>query len=139
MKETLYADSSAIVKRYRDETGSDEAVQAMRDARVVATSQITFTEVARALLLGDADGFESAIVDEWERDWHGHQVVELDHPIAAHAASLASHHGIRSLDALHLASALSLGGTPLRFATWDRRLAAAARGVGLRVVPASLA
>jgi predicted nucleic acid-binding protein len=46
------------------------------------------------------------------------------------------HHGIRSLDALHLASALALGGMPMRFATWDRGLAEAARGVGLQVVGA---
>ena len=50
---------------------------------------------------------------------------------------LAEHVGppmIRSLDALHLASALSLGDYPEAFITYDDRLAAAARTVKLRVL-----
>ena len=139
MNETLYADSSAIVKLYLDEQDSDDAARAMASARTVATSRISFTEVARALVRHEPDGVGAPIYDAWESDWQNHEVIELDQAIAAHAASLAAHRDIRSLDALHLASALSLGGIPLRFATWDRRLARAARGLGLRVVPASLA
>jgi uncharacterized protein len=136
VNETLYVDSSAVVKRYRDEPGSELAVAAMDAATALATSRITFTEVARALTLHDPEGAGAPVIDRWTRDWEEHEIVELDQGVATHAAALAAHHGIRSLDALHLASALALGGTPMRFATWDRRLADAARSVGLRVVGA---
>ena len=41
---------------------------------------------------------------------------------------------IRSLDAIHLAAALSLGDYPAAFITYDQRLAAAARALDLNVV-----
>ena len=42
--------------------------------------------------------------------------------------------GLRSLDAIHLASALSTGDYPEAFVTQDERLADAARAVGLKVL-----
>lgn len=45
---------------------------------------------------------------------------------------------LRSLDAFHLAAALVLSATDLTLATWDRRLHAAARERGLRVLPDAL-
>jgi predicted nucleic acid-binding protein len=41
---------------------------------------------------------------------------------------------LRSLDAIHLASALSIGDYPEAFVTYDERLADAARAVGLKVL-----
>jgi predicted nucleic acid-binding protein len=55
------------------------------------------------------------------------------------AAELALHHDLRSLDALHLASALLLGRDDLLMLTWDRRLHAAATSIGLRGLPEPLA
>jgi predicted nucleic acid-binding protein len=46
---------------------------------------------------------------------------------------------LRSLDALHLAAALTLATSELTFATWDARLHRAAREHGLRTLPAKLA
>jgi len=45
---------------------------------------------------------------------------------------------LRALDALHLASALSLDAEDVIFATWDARLHRAAREHGLRTLPAAL-
>jgi predicted nucleic acid-binding protein len=44
-------------------------------------------------------------------------------------------HDLRSLDALHLASALVLPREDLTVAVWDRRLHAAARADGLELFP----
>ena len=41
---------------------------------------------------------------------------------------------LRSLDAIHLASALSIGDDPEAFVTYDERLAEAAREAGLNVL-----
>jgi len=138
MDETLYLDASAIVKLYVEEEGSDVAATAVRATHTQATSLIAYVEVGRAIA-GRAtdetvrDGFRRV----WADDWEHYTVVGLDRPLAEHATSLAIHHGLRSMDAIHLASALALPPAPLRFATWDRRLWEAARAVGLRTVPAT--
>ncbi len=137
MPEVLYVDSSAFVKLYVEEDGRDEALTASEHASLMATSRIAYVEVGRALSLKAADEAERDDFREtWATDWRSHRVVDLDQGVAEHALALAAHHGLRSADAIHLASALALPAAPLRFATWDQRLWEAARAVGLRVVPA---
>jgi hypothetical protein len=51
--------------------------------------------------------------------------------IITHAADLAERHRLRSLDAVHLASALALGDPEVVLATWDADLGSAARAEGL--------
>lgn len=45
----LYLDTSALVKCYIAEDGSDDVIALMADAAAVATSLVTRTEVAAAL------------------------------------------------------------------------------------------
>jgi predicted nucleic acid-binding protein len=73
-----------------------------------------------------------------EGDWPSFDVVEVDAPLAAHAAQLALAAELRSLDALHLAAALVLSSPGLTVATWDSRLHRAARDQGLLTLPQSL-
>ena len=56
----LYLDSSALVKRYVAESGSDDVIALMADAAAVATSLVTRAEVAAAL----ARAVRSGKVDE---------------------------------------------------------------------------
>ncbi|HEX5927527.1 MAG TPA: type II toxin-antitoxin system VapC family toxin, partial [Baekduia sp.] len=70
--------------------------------------------------------------------WPAFGIVEVDEPLAEHAASLALDRGLRSLDALHLAAAMILPGPELTFVTWDQPLHAAAVAEGLDVLPAAL-
>ena len=56
-------------------------------------------------------------------------LIPIDDPILARAAALAEPL-LRSLDALHLATALHLRAPGLRFVTYDQRLAAAAASGG---------
>src|SRR5688572_29706647 len=61
------------------------------------------------------------------------EVVEFDIDIARHAATIAPLI-LRTLDAIHLASAVRLGAVVDAFVTYDDRLATAARATGLPVV-----
>jgi predicted nucleic acid-binding protein len=54
------------------------------------------------------------------------------------AAILSVEMGLRALDALHLAAALTLPVDRAVLATWDARLHRAARGRGLRTLPVAL-
>jgi predicted nucleic acid-binding protein len=62
-------------------------------------------------------------------------IVAIDDDLTRHAGDLAAHHQLRGYDAVHLASALRLGGRTT-FITWDRRLRDAALDAGLGVAPA---
>jgi predicted nucleic acid-binding protein len=66
----------------------------------------------------------------------GIEMIELDDPIARAAAEMAPR-TLRSLDAIHLASALALGDELGAFVTYDGRLADAARSAGLPVIAPS--
>jgi predicted nucleic acid-binding protein len=96
--------------------------------------RVGFVETARAV--GLVAG-ESA-VRRFAQEWPAFGVVEVDQDLAERAASLAVGGALRSLDALHLASALLLPRAELSVATWDRRLSHAARNHGLQVLPERL-
>jgi predicted nucleic acid-binding protein len=87
--------------------------------------------VGRALGAGELERFQSESAF--------FTVVEVDLRVAEDAAGLAISGGLRSLQAIHLAAALSLPSEALAFATWDRRLHRAAREGGLTLLPESLA
>jgi predicted nucleic acid-binding protein len=122
------------VKRYVAEAGSDAVRSAMQTASGWFMCRVGFVETARAV--GQVAG-ESA-VSRFAQEWPAFAVVEVDQELAERAASLALAGALRSLDALHLASALLLPRAEVCVATWDRRLSNAARDQGLRVLPESL-
>ena len=94
-------------------------------------SRVTFVEASRAI--GLASG--SAAVGRFTREWSAFSVVELDHVVAESAAAFTYKHNLRSLDAIHLASALVLPTEDLTFLTWDQRQHAAAYAEGLTTLP----
>lgn len=97
------------------------------------TSRITYVETMRAVQLGSRP--EDAVAAAFANDWRSFDVVELTGSVAERAASLAVAAGLRSLDAIHLASALLATTGDLLFATWDERLHVAAAEQGLPVLP----
>ena len=116
------------------ETGSDAVGRWIAEADAVVCSRIGFVEVFRAVMLAGSSDME-LVRGQFERDWEAISVVELQEGIARRAALLAMGLGLRSLDAIHLASAESVQGSDLRLATWDRRLWQAARFSGIEVLP----
>jgi predicted nucleic acid-binding protein len=60
-------------------------------------------------------------------------LVRVDEPVLLRAAALRDP-SLRALDAIHLATALSLGDDPEAFVTYDARLARAAARQGMVVV-----
>ncbi len=63
-------------------------------------------------------------------------LVGLDMPLARQAGDLAEELGLRGYDAVHLASALALGGD-ITFVTWDDELRGAAAKSGCAIAPAA--
>jgi uncharacterized protein len=125
----IYLDSCALVKLVSPapETAALERYLRERaDQRHVASALVR-TEVRRALrrieaparMVATADKLLAAVITISIRD------ELLD------AAGRLAEPGLRSLDAIHLATAQSLGAALTAFVTYDRRLLSAADGAGL--------
>jgi predicted nucleic acid-binding protein len=142
----LYLDSSALVKLYVNEPGSEQVHTLVQQASVVATSLIAYPEaraaVARrmregALTTDHAIQIKAALAVDWGAYW----VIPVREDIAQTAGDLSELYGLRGMDALHLASAMWLDrqhDDRITFAAWDQRLATSAQAAGLPVVGASL-
>jgi uncharacterized protein len=100
----------------------------MTEAEGWFVCRIGFVEVVRAVMLA---GYDARPVRE---EWTKFEIVDVDHDLVERAAALAVGHSLRSLDAIHLAAALTLRPDELQFATWDDRLSAAAAAEGLELL-----
>lgn len=132
---TLYADSSALLKRYVDEPDSERAVEMLAGDTELVTARHTVVEVRRNLArLLTGDDLTVARRD-FQVDLEAFAIVELDAATCELAATIAEQTGVRTLDALHLGAARRLG-VGLTFLTFDVRQAHAGRALGLTVVGA---
>jgi predicted nucleic acid-binding protein len=124
---TVYADSSALAKLVVREPESDHLRAYLDDGPVIATSRIATVEVARAAAVADPRAEVQRRVDHL-LDYC--LLVDVTAGVLQNARRLASV-TLRSLDAIHLASALQVA--PDEFVAYDQRLLAAAQAQGLRV------
>lgn len=126
-----YLDASALVKLGTPERESDALREHLAGYDAQLTSRVAFVEVGRALMRRGRASAE--LVDTVAEVFIGVALVDLDDDISASASSLDPP-TLRALDAIHLASALSLGAALDAFVTYDARLAEAARAAGMTVV-----
>ena len=139
-----YFDTSALVKRYVDEPGSREVRRLVR-ARRVMSSVLLRVEVLSVLRRRREEAVLSArafarLLRRVEADDASWQLVPVSDEIVAAARSRVLQQSVRTLDAIHLASAEALHREGLRipFVTADARQADAGRAIGLDVVPVGL-
>lgn len=144
---SAFLDSSAVVKLYADEEGSD----AVRGLAAIAVSGIVRVEVPAALWrkartgdLSEADA--RTLVSEFEADLLGTAdgepprfgVLAVSAVVLSRAASLLPLHPLCAYDAVQLASALAAAEADPEcrtFVCFDHHLSQAARAQGLEVQP----
>ena len=127
MSQLAYVDASAFVKLVIGEPES-AALNAALDAwSRKSSSALLEVEGPRAARRTNALAYDAA-----RALLAGMELLELDADIRRAAADL-SDPGLRTLDAIHLATALSLGERCGAFFAYDDRLIAAARAHGLTV------
>ncbi len=124
----LYLDSSAIVKLVLPEPESLALRDFLASNEDHISSSLARVEVLRTVRR--LDGTENRLRDA-ERVLARVSRVSMSGPLLASAAVLGPPN-LRSLDAIHLATALSLDGLDA-VVTYDRRLADAAADAGLTV------
>ena len=131
---TLYCDSSALVKLYVEEVGSDVVERAVGSATTVVTSAIALVEVrstlARALREARLTRSQfNAIRRRFLSDWANIVSMSVDPALCDEAAQLAERHALRALDGIHLASfqqLLERADDDVAFIGFDDRLSQAA-------------
>jgi predicted nucleic acid-binding protein len=132
----LYVDSSALLKRYLDEPDSDRFDETLEADRDWICARHTAIEIRRTLTRVLESSDLSGARAQFQADWSGTQVVELDEALCDLACELAETTGARTLDAIHLAAAQRVGGGVLPFLTADIRQAQIARSLGWVVLGA---
>lgn len=134
-----YFDTSALVKRYVDEAGRREVLQLLR-RRECVTSAVLPVELRSGLRRRVADGSLDAarlplILRRIAADRPYWTLIEIEAEVLAVAETLVATHPVRTLDAIHVASAqlfaarFSMPG--LMFVSADRRQTETAAAVGL--------
>lgn len=123
-----YLDSSAIVKLAVAEPQTPALRRYLARRRPLVSSALARTEVHRALLPFGEPAVRRGL-DVLSRI----DLVRINDRVLADAGELLPAE-LRSLDAIHLATARLFGGTLARLVTYDDRLADAARVLGITVV-----
>lgn len=133
----VFADTSALLKRYLREEGTGRVHEVLQAATSLAVAEIMEVEarsaLARRLRAGDlAPEDYAAIVDEVRLDLEDMIIVPLNRDVIDQALLGIERHHLRALDALQLGCAVvSQAGVVL---CADQALAAAARAEGYEVV-----
>ena len=122
-----YVDSSAIVKLAVAEPESRALRQYLVRRQPLVSSALAHTEVTRALLPSGTQAVARAH-DALRRV----QLLRVNDRVLTEAGRLEPAE-LRSLDAIHLASAGQLGGSVKQIVTYDERMAAAAEALGWSV------
>ncbi len=125
----IYLDSSALLKVLIDEHESEALAQwlASRADIPKVSSELATVEVLRA-----CRRIDEGVVPGARRLLSGLDLVPVTSEVIEQAA-LAGDPTVRSLDAIHLASAMVLRSDLSAFVAYDRRLREAAEAVGLAV------
>jgi len=135
-----YLDTSALVKLFVLEEGSDLVRELWDGDTPLSTAAVGQAELACALSAAvrnrrfDAERLTEDVVDGTLLRARAELVVTGSAVIAS-ASRLGIAHGLRALDAIHVASALVLRDADPVVVSWDREQRLAARAEGLRVYP----
>jgi len=130
----IYLDSSALMKLVRQE-GETPALGAWLARRT--DQEMVSSELARVEVLGAARRVGGPAMAEARAVVADLDLIRLDHAVQDIACDIGDP-ALRTLDALHLASALLLAEELTAFVAYDHRLTDAARAAGLTVATPGL-
>ena len=135
----LFCDTSALIKLYIFEVGSDELKARVQEAEAVAVCRIAWAEAHAALSRRAREVPEDiSVIDQAKlalaADWSHFVVLEIDQPLVERAGEYADMFALRGYDSIQLAAAFEAGRisqSPIYFACFDTRLNKAAKLLGM--------
>lgn len=143
-----YLDTSALVKLYVCEEGTDLTRRLVKEASIIATAKVAYPETRAALARGLREealtptAYKEAVMN-FIADWPSYFVLELTDAVIYKAGELAEHYKLRGFDSIHMASVLTLADVlaqeeskeQLNIGCWDKGLAEALKASGFIVFP----
>lgn len=138
----IYLDTSALIKRYIWEAGSEQVRQLFKDKAMIITSKVAYPEVYAALTRRMREGDltrdqHRQVCRLFEREWPAYLIVEVHDEILRLSRDLIEKYPLRGFDAIHLASAKSIGKqlkTLITFGGADQRLLESAEAEGFKLL-----
>jgi uncharacterized protein len=145
--DNYFFDSSGLIKRFRNETGSSWVIQTHRPSNkhIIHIAQTSLVEVTAALTrrMNNPQFYPNYIkgIKRFERDALGrYSIFRLTDSVFSSAVNITKNHRLRGYDAVQLASAieiekelLSLNLSSLIFVSADNELNSAAQAEGLQI------
>lgn len=132
----MLMDSSALYKRYNREVGRDQLLMVSERASELVVAGHCRAEIASALNRQRHDGLANEedyarIMAVVKMDFEGFTLVALDYRVEAYAIAAMEVSRLSAMDALHIGTAKAA--YVELFVTADKRQAAAAKSVGLKI------
>jgi predicted nucleic acid-binding protein len=139
----LYVDTSALVKKYFEESYSAEVISAWKSALAISTSAVAYAELVAAVYRKGREArvkksLIQTIMNVFQEDWSSLVIVEVDNRLNEMIHKIIVNHHLRGFDAIHLASALAVASAisdDFLFACYDEGLRRAAQAEGLNTMP----
>ncbi len=139
---TLYAETSAVLRWLFAESDGDQVRTLLATADKIVASRLTLVETRRVVHRAERDGRLTAvqsadIVSIFARATSTWDILQMSDDVARRAEEGFPAEPVRTLDAIHLASALMLRQAfpDLRMLTTDDRVRRNAALLGLQVTP----
>ena len=138
----LFCDTSALLKLFVDEIGSDSMAKARSDSEAIAVCRISWAEsmaafAQRSRVKGANQAGLAQAKSRFENTWSNFVISEVTQPLVEKAGMYAEAFALRGYDSVQLAAAHNLHEQfvlPLTFACFDRRLSQAAALLQLEVL-----
>ena len=133
-------DSSALLKRYYREVGSDKITKLLSQESVTGTAVLSYAEfysgLTRKLREGTIDPADyRAAAGAFDKDWPLLYRIPLSFDVLKRARTLMEAHALRAGDAIQLASAHIMGSPgSVGFVSADRALIRAAVAEGFSIL-----
>jgi predicted nucleic acid-binding protein len=138
----LFCDTSALIKLYIKEDGSEAVTAKLIESEGVAVCRIAWAEAMAAFSRRVRDVPEDAAVIEQAKaalaqDWPNFIVMEVTQQLVERAGDYVDTFALRGYDSVQLASAFEVGRvteSPIYFACFDTRLNKAASVLGMSCI-----
>ncbi len=139
----LFCDTSALLKIFIEEQGSESMIEARSSSEAIAVCRITWAEsmaafAQRSRFKGANQSGLAQARSLFEQAWPGFAIADVTQALVEKAGVFAEAFALRGYDSVQLAAAHQLHdhfALPLTFACFDRRLNQAAKVLRLEVLP----
>ena len=141
----LYLDTSALLKKYFKELGSEDIIESWQAATEIAISSVGYAETMASIHrkrreIQTSPKTFSPVFESFQKDWESFIRIEVADNLNESINRITAAYPLRGFDAIHLASALLINERVpegFLFACFDNALLKAAQGEGLETLPAS--